>query len=626
MKSFSKTIFRMFKSNKGRFIANFLIVLLSIALSSGLACLPTMYTDSYLQNYEEKNTPDIILKSKSNVGFTIDDINKVKENEDISTTLLTTLDIEQDSNIYRLYFVDFTSEISKLDLVNGTLPIEDYSFNVDYQTGDISITATAVSEIGNKNRNSYNINDTLNIVIENMMTMTFDITITGNVNSSLYNSVQKENATLVDENNELIEDKYVNAIIYLDQSVVDRILPKTDMYIVYKNKANYFSKKYQEEMDTHKEELLNEFGEDKVSALTLEENISYALYKNYNDKVQAIAYIFPFFFILVCALVNLITITKLIKDERNMIATYTSLGISKHKIVLKYFLFTLFSTLLGAIIGLGIGIPVLPTVIESAYAAVFEMGTLNYLAMSWYGFMCAGLLVLVALGVTLGSALSYLKETPASLMKQKSPKPGKKILLQRIKFIWNHLSFKYKSSFRNIFRQKKNLILTSLSIIGSTLLVLIGFSLMDVSNSLVNDDLFSNVASSMGSISFVIIAFAISMAVVVIYSLANMNIGDRERELATLKVLGYKDVECSFYTFREILIISIFAVIVGLPISAGIIAFVFDYLEFGSIADVRWISYLYTVIIVLGTTMIVNLLLYSKIKKIDMNNSLKILE
>lgn len=626
MKSFSKTIFRMFKSNKGRFIANFLIVLLSIALSSGLACLPTMYTDSYLQNYEEKNTPDIILKSKSNVGFTIDDINKVKENEDISTTLLTTLDIEQDSNIYRLYFVDFTSDISKLDLVNGSLPSEDYSFNVDYQTGDISITATAVSEIGSKNRNSYNINDTLNIVIENVMTMTFDITITGNVNSSLYNSVQKENATLVDENNELIEDKYVNAIIYLDQSVVDRILPKTDMYIVYKNKSNYFSKKYQEEMDIHKEELLNEFGEDKVSALTLEENISYALYKNYNDKVQAIAYIFPFFFILVCALVNLITITKLIKDERNMIATYTSLGISKHKIVLKYFLFTLFSTLLGAIIGLGIGIPVLPTVIESAYAAVFEMGTLNYLAMSWYGFMCAGLLVLVALGVTLGSALSYLKETPASLMKQKSPKPGKKILLQRIKFIWNNLSFKYKSSFRNIFRQKKNLILTSLSIIGSTLLVLIGFSLMDVSNSLVNDDLFSNVASSMGSISFVIIAFAISMAVVVIYSLANMNIGDRERELATLKVLGYKDVECSFYTFREILIISIFAVIVGLPISAGIIAFVFDYLEFGSIADVRWISYLYTVIIVLGTTMIVNLLLYSKIKKIDMNNSLKILE
>ena len=626
MKSFSKTIFRMFKSNKGRFIANFLIVLLSIALSSGLACLPTMYTDSYLQNYEEKNTPDIILKSKSSVGFTIDDMNKVNEDESISTTLLTTLDIQQDGNIYRLYFIDFTSDISKLDLVSGTLPSEDYGFNVDYQTGDINIIATAVSEIGNKNRNSYNINDTLNIAIESTLNLTFDITITGNVNSSLYNSVQKENATLVDENNELIEDKYVNAIIYLDQSVVDGILPKTDMYIVYKNKSNYFSKKYKEEMDRHKEEWLNEFGEDKVSALTLEENISYALYKNYNDKVKAIAYIFPFFFILVCALVNLITITKLIKDERGMIATYSSLGISKHKIVLKYFLFTLFSTLLGAIIGLGIGIPVLPTVIKSAYAAVFEMGTLNYLAMSWYGFMCAGLLVVVALCVTLGSALSYLKETPASLMKQKSPKPGKKILLQRIKFIWNHLSFKYKSSFRNIFRQKKNLILTSLSIIGSTLLVLIGFSLMDVSNSLVNDDLFSNVASSMGSISFVIIAFAISMAVVVIYSLANMNIGDRERELATLKVLGYKDVECSFYTFREILIISIFAVVVGLPISAGIIAFVFDYLEFGSIADVRWISYLYTVIIVLGTTMIVNLLLYSKIKKIDMNNSLKILE
>ena len=109
-------------------------------------------------------------------------------------------------------------------------------------------------------------------------------------------------------------------------------------------------------------------------------------------------------------------------------------------------------------------------------------------------------------------------------MKREAPKPGKKILFERIPFLWNKLPFRYKSSFRNIFRQKKNLILTSLSVIGSTVLLMLGFGLLDISHALKDDALFGNVASSMGSVSFVIILFALSMAIVVIYSLANMNI------------------------------------------------------------------------------------------------------
>ncbi|MCI7068940.1 MAG: FtsX-like permease family protein, partial [Mollicutes bacterium] len=165
-----------------------------------------------------------------------------------------------------------------------------------------------------------------------------------------------------------------------------------------------------------------------------------------------------------------------------------------------------------------------------------------------------------------------------------------------------------------------------LSVIGSTVLLMLGFGLLDISHALKDDTLFGNVASSMGSISFVIILFALSMAIVVIYSLANMNIQDRQRELATLKVLGYHDKECSFYTFREIMIISIGSALLALPISALLMYLVFSWLDFGSVSDVQWYSYIFSFAIVILSTVLVNLLLYPKIKTVDMNDSLKTLD
>lgn len=641
MKSFTKTILRMFKENKGRFIANFLIVFLSVAITAGFAFLVPLYEHSYLENYQNNHTADIILKDKTTNGFSRYDIEKVKEDDNVydATTFMCAdceyEDSERGTQIYRFYIMDLKSKLNELKLESGKFPDKEY---------DLSKEVDVVTEVGNANLNSYDIGD--KIVVDDSLlrfiqqdTMTFNVV--GIVNNPLYNCVQKENATVLDENTgEVKEDTYINAIIYLDRGLfpetmdyygtpypVENFLLQTDMYISYKEKSSYFSSAYENEMNQKKEELLETFGgEDKIAVLTLEENISYSLFKNYNSKVRSLSFIFPFFFILVCALVNLITITRLIKEERPMIATYVSLGVSKGKIVLKYFLFTLISTLFGSVLGMALGSPILPGVVLPAYGAVFQMHPLDFKIQSPYAYIVAVLVVLTALIVTILSSTSYLKETPAALMKEKSPKPGKKIFLQRITFLWKRLPFRFKSSFRNIFRQKKNLILTSLSIIGSTLLVLIGFSLFDVSFALQEDVLFGNVASSMGVISLVIILFAIAMAIVVIYSLANMNIADRQRELATLKVLGYHDRECSFYTFREIMFISLLAVIIGIPVSTLIITFVLQYLDFGTIGDVKWYSYLGTFLIITFTTLFVNLLLFPKIKAVNMNDSLKIID
>ncbi len=634
VKTFAKTIYRMFLSNKGRFIANVLIVLISIAISAGLANLPSMYQESFSRNYSSGKAADIILKNKTEEGFSDEDLAKVKASKDVVDAYsFTCIDVASENGIYRIYVMDLHQENNRLNLLEGEYPSKEYSLKED-----ISVLA----EVGNQNRNGYELSSRVKINTPSLSSLGIsflNFQICGTVKNPLYNSVQRENANLQNVSEENLMKTYIDAIFYVDVSLVPKrieygmfeietstILVKTDMYVFYSSQNAYFSKKYQKEMNQHKEELEELLSKERTVGLTLEENVSYALFENYNRKVEIIAFLFPFFFILVCALVNSITISRLIEDERKIIATYVSLGVRKGKIVLKYLLFTFCSTFLGGLIGVLLGMWIIPVVVLPAYDAVFVMNSLSFSLISPYGIFSAIAVVLVAMAVTLFSSLSSLKETPASLMKNKSPKPGKKILLQSIPFLWKPLSFKYKSSLRNVFRQKKNTILTSLSIIGATLLVFIGFALLDVSNSLINDPLFGSVASSMGLISFVIILFALSMGIVVIYSLANMNVLERQRELATLKVLGYHDTECLFYCFREIIMVCTFACLLGLPISALIVAFVFDYLEFGSIGDVRWTSYLYSFLVIVMMSIVINLLLYPKIKKIDMNDSLKTLE
>lgn len=631
VKAFYKTIYRMFKNNKGRFLANLLIVLISIAISSGLASLTSIYQDSFTKNYTDYHVSDLILKETTGKGFSQIDIDKIKEDENVeNASLLTCMDIESNGKIFRFYIMDFNDGINDFELIEGKYPSEKY---------DINSPIEVMTEKRDRCLTTYDISteftvETSSLGLLGINNITFEVS--GVVNSPLYNSTKKENANLSSGST----DKYVDSIFYIDKKLmpstilisgievnVSRLFVNTDIYITYKTKSSYFSNQYKEEMNDKKQKIELSYKDGNVVVLTLEENISYALFKNYNDKVQSIAYIFPMFFILLCALVNLITITKLIKDERAIIGTYVSLGISKIRIIFKYFLFTFFSTTNGTIVGFLLGVTLLPIVIYPAYGTVFDMKEMTiFNNLHWYGYLCALLIVLAGLIVTIFSSISYLREKPASLMKSKAPKAGKKILLQKVGFIWKSLPFKYKSALRNIFLQKKNLVLTSFSIIGATLLLFIGFALLDASNALVNDDLFGGVASSMGMISTVIILFAVSMGVVVVYSLANMNISDRERELATLKVLGYYENECSLYTFREIAIISILSSLIGLPISALIVYFVFSYLEFGSLSDVRWYSYIFTFLIIVAMTFIINILLFPKVKKINMNDSLKVLE
>ena len=173
---------------------------------------------------------------------------------------------------------------------------------------------------------------------------------------------------------------------------------------------------------------------------------------------------------------------------------------------------------------------------------------------------------------------------------------------------------------RNVLRYLSRFVMTVVSVAVSTALVLAGLALLDVC-------LFGGVNSpSVMGVAVVVIIFAGLLTAVVIYTLTNINVSERNRELATLKVLGYHEREVSGYIFREVYIDTAVGIIFGYPLSTLIMLLLFNIMGMGTIAGVSWFWWLVAPVLVLAFTFIVTLMLTPKIKRIDMNESLKAIE
>lgn len=184
------------------------------------------------------------------------------------------------------------------------------------------------------------------------------------------------------------------------------------------------------------------------------------------DKVSDIAGVFPIFFIVVAALVALTSMTRMVEEGRLQIGTLKSLGYSDGRIAWKYISYCLVAAILGCGVGIAIGFAFLPTVIWWAYGSIYALPELNILFDPIFAVIVFAVCITLSVIVTLYSCISTLKERPAALMQPKAPKPGKRILLEHVPFIWNHMSFKYKATARNIFRYKKNMFMTIISVMG----------------------------------------------------------------------------------------------------------------------------------------------------------------
>jgi putative ABC transport system permease protein len=550
---------------------------------------------------------------------------------------------------------------------------------------------------------------------------------------------------------------------------------------------------------------------------TRADNPGYSNFKDDSIRIGAVAKVFPLFFFLVASLVCLTTMTRMVEEERTQIGTLKALGYKKNTIAAKYLVYALAASSLGSFIGLTVGFRLFPTIIMSAYNILYSIpGALT--PFHWnYALVSFGLATFVTLIAAYFATSKEMKENPSQLMQPKAPAPGKKILFERIPFLWNRLSFMQKVTTRNLFRYKKRFYMTVLGISGCTALLLTGFGLRDsilaimgtqydtiftydamvvldsstveenarlidslsgitnvdrhlpivyerynaytddpddtheitlvtpqdiaalpdyivmndresketvtvpeegvvVSEKLAllfhlkpgdtftlestdeetvtvevaditenyiqhyvymtesyyskvfGSDADSNAVlvhledvtsekeqvlgetllenesviatlflsgiseeyqkslSSFNLVVLVLIIAAGALAFVVLFNLTNINITERLREIATIKVLGFRDQEVSSYVFRENMILSFFGSLVGLVLGYIMHKYVIstmelDYIMFGR--DVLWPSYVYSILLTLAFSLMVNQFMYFKLRKINMVESLK---
>jgi len=227
------------------------------------------------------------------------------------------------------------------------------------------------------------------------------------------------------------------------------------------------------------EEDLNELEYPDTYLLGRDTNVGYMMFQSDSDIVENVSTVFPIFFFLVAAMVCMTTMSRMIEEQRTQIGTLKALGYSKSSIMGKYMYYSGSAAVMGCVGGFLIGIILFPLVIWTAYGMLYDMGTLS-LVFNWKLAIISMLVsLLCSVGTTWYSCHKELNEVSAQLMRPKTPQAGKRILLERIPFIWNRLKFLQKVSIRNVFRYKKRFFMMVLGISGCGALVLAAFGIKD---------------------------------------------------------------------------------------------------------------------------------------------------
>ena len=545
-------------------------------------------------------------------------------------------------------------------------------------------------------------------------------------------------------------------------------------------------------------------------------NTGYNSFIQDTKSIENLGKVFPIVFFVIATLISLTSMTRMVEEQRVQLGTLKALGYNKMQIASKYLIYASLACIIGGSFGMVVGFQMLPSIIWMMYKMMYTMNDIIIEFNWYYAILGLGLASICIIGATLWTSINALRNTPAELMRPKAPKPGKRVLLEKIPFIWKHLNFSNKVTVRNIFRYKKRFLMTIIGIAGCTGLILVGFGIKDAvtailpnqfekvynydmqislksglqenelekfkdelqqkegietvvetytsSGVLINGEkeentqivvpkdenvrniislknvktkenielqtgkiaitdkvaqllnvqqgdkitlrdidnkeieleisdivenyvyhyvymskdtyeqiygkyevnllfvkdnleleqeqvlsreilqksevnsisLISTISSAMdnmmNSLNYVVIILIVSaglLAFVVLYNLSNVNISERIRELATIKVLGFYDKEVYKYVARETIILTVIGIVLGLGLGYLLNYFILGTCEINILRftkDIHFVSYVYAVIITVVFTLIVNVVTYFALKKIDMIESLKSIE
>ena len=567
-------------------------------------------------------------------------------------------------------------------------------------------------------------------------------------------------------------------------------------------------------------EKVNDIENAKWYIFNREDNSGFNSFRQDTGNVEKLGEVFPIVFFIIATLISLTTMSRMVEEERVQIGTLKALGYNKMQIMSKYIIYSAVASFIGGILGAVFGLEFFPRVIISMYQMMYNITDMVIEINKYYMFTGTFIMSICIVGATIYTASKELVSTPAEMMRPKAPRAGKRVLIEKIPFIWKRLNFTQKVTARNMFRYKKRFLMTVIGICGCTALILAGFGLKDsiskimdyqyidiykydmligLKNTLTNDeinDLVNNLEekseietltrvymsseavkkenleedaqilvvnnmeeldkviklkdvksgeplvlndeeiiltdklaqlinakkgdeiilkdsdkneysvrvgavtehyishyiymtknlyqkifneeastnillckysekleenfenklseeilnnskissvtlssylirimddtlSAMNLVVYVLIVSAGLLAFIVLYNLSNVNISERIRELATIKVLGFYDKEVYDYVTREIILLTIIGILVGLVFGYILNSFILGTCEIGILRFKKIIlpqSYLYASLITVIFTYIVNFITYFSLKKVDMIESLKSVE
>ena len=477
-----KHIFMKIKDNYKRFLSLICMAFLGVGFYVGIQSSSPDMLKTLDNFYDENNVYDISIIS--NVGLTEDDLLKLSKIKNVELAINiqekdSYLEIEENNYVVKL--IEYNSQMNNVHIKEGRLPKNNNEVSVDY----------ALLE-----NNNLKLGD--NITIDGKK-----YSIVGNVISPLYFSAERPNSNLgsgkVDYyiyvyNGSLDLEAYSN--IYITVKGAKKHLTNSDSY---KKLINNVKKDIDlikdKQQDIRYDELYSDIIEtSEMYGISIDEskfikpkwyiydrldNTSYKELINASDNLKKIGNIFPIIFFAISVLVSLISMMRMIEEDRVENGTLKSLGYNSFHITLKYVIYSLLATTIGSSVGAIFGSYMIPNVIWNIYKKIFFIPKFIYLLKSDYNALGLWICILCICGTSIIVCIKNLREVPANLMRPKAPKSGKKILLERINFIWKKLKFSDKITIRNIFRYKSRVITTILGIAGCTALILAGFGLKD---------------------------------------------------------------------------------------------------------------------------------------------------
>ncbi len=454
-KALRKDFFREIRKSKSRFISIFFIVALGSAFFSGVRSSEPDMRYSADHYYDESNMMDIRVISP--MGLTkadLDTISEVEGVEKASIYMTQELSCIRGSLEYNIRKIATQEGKDNFLLKEGEFPEKDGECLVD----DAFAKAHEI-KIGDK--------------------LTFSSgeqqTVVGMGESCWYLSWDRGTCAI---GNGKVDGFVLVAMSAFPSTVYSEI----HVRVAGAKELVAYTKEYENKVNEVKQriETVAESNQPKWYVLDRNSLETYVEYGQDTSRIGALGNVFPLIFFIVAALISLTTMTRMVEEQRMQIGTLKALGYSNKSITAKYLLYALLATLGGGILGVLVGEKLFPYIIITAYGLMY-VGLPKYFA-PWQlqpALIAVSISVAVTTLAAIGATYKELLGKPADLMRPVSPKAGKRVLIERVSFIWKRLNFTKKATIRNLFRFKKRFFMTVFGIGGCMALLMVGFGLRD---------------------------------------------------------------------------------------------------------------------------------------------------